>query len=29
MPSSAVLELVGGRTAELGIAAGDKVTWPK
>lgn len=28
-PVGAVLELVGGRTAELGIAAGDKVTWPK
>lgn len=26
-PVSAVLELVGGRTAELGIAEGDRVTW--
>ena len=27
-PVDAVLELVGGRTAELGIAEGDKVSWP-
>ena len=27
-PVSAVLELVGGRAAELGIAEGDRVTWP-
>lgn len=27
-PVSAVLELVGGRSAELGIAAGDRVSWP-
>jgi uncharacterized membrane protein (UPF0127 family) len=26
-PVSAVLELAGGRTAELGIKAGDRVTW--
>ncbi len=26
-PIAAVLELAGGRTAELGIAAGDKATW--
>ena len=28
-PVVAVLELVGGRAADLGIAEGDKVTWPK
>jgi uncharacterized membrane protein (UPF0127 family) len=28
-PVSAVFEIVGGRSAELGIAAGDKVTWAK
>jgi hypothetical protein len=27
-PIAAVLELVGGRTAELGIGEGDRVTWP-
>jgi uncharacterized membrane protein (UPF0127 family) len=25
---SAVLELRGGRTSELGIAEGDRVSWP-
>ena len=28
-PVAAVLELVGGRAADLGIAEGDKVTWAK
>ena len=28
-PVAAVLELVGGRTAELGIAEGDRVSWAK
>lgn len=28
-PVSAVLELVGGRAAELGIAEGDTITWAK
>jgi len=27
-PVAAVLELVGGRSAELGIAEGDRVSWP-
>ncbi len=28
-PVAAVLEVPGGRTAELGIGEGDRVTWPK
>ncbi|RDE06973.1 DUF192 domain-containing protein [Sphingomonas aracearum] len=28
-PVAAVLELLGGRAAALGIAEGDKVSWPK
>lgn len=28
-PVSAVLELVGGRAAALGISEGDRVSWPK
>ena len=28
-PVSAVLEILGGRSAELGIAEGDRVSWPK
>ncbi|MEJ8629013.1 DUF192 domain-containing protein [Sphingomonas sp. I4] len=28
-PVAAVLELVGGRSAELGISEGDSVSWPK
>jgi uncharacterized membrane protein (UPF0127 family) len=28
-PVSAVLELAGGRSAELGIKAGDRVGWPR
>jgi hypothetical protein len=28
-PVAAVLELVGGRAAALGIAEGDRVTWPR
>ena len=27
-PVTAVLELAGGRSAELGIRAGDRVSWP-
>lgn len=28
-PVAAVLELAGGRSAELGIKAGDRVNWPR
>ena len=28
-PVAAVLELAGGRSAELGIRAGDRVNWPR
>lgn len=28
-PVAAVLEILGGRAAELGIAEGDRVSWPK
>jgi uncharacterized membrane protein (UPF0127 family) len=28
-PVAAVLEILGGRAAELGIAEGDQVSWPK
>ena len=29
VPVEAVLEIAGGRSAELGIAAGDRVDWPR
>jgi len=28
-PVAAVLEIAGGRSAELGLGAGDKVSWPR
>ncbi len=28
-PVALVLEIAGGRSAELGIAAGDRVNWPR